>query len=111
MERDEVRTLLDISVEAADYIQTVLECGEADTSVPELLDNLHRIAAVLEEETCSSAGLMRKVHLYACNLAERMKSLLRLNENSFPDVEMSLFVRMFFLGIFKEALINSTTPS
>ena len=44
-------------------------------------------------------------------LAERMKSLLRLDENSFPDVEMSLFVRMFFLGIFKEALINSTTPS
>lgn len=90
MERDEVRTLLDISVEAADYIQTVLEGGEADASVPELLDNLHRIAAVLEEETCSSVGLMRKVHLYACNIQASLDEIRH-------DVDLS--ARIFLLEV------------
>ena len=35
-------------------------------------------------------------------LVERMKPLLRSDEDVPPDLEVSLSIRMFFLGIFKE---------
>ena len=35
-------------------------------------------------------------------LVERMKSLLRSDEDMPSDLEVSLSIRMFFLGIFKE---------
>ena len=44
-------------------------------------------------------------------LAMRMKPLLHMDEALSSDVELSLSVRMFFLGIFKEVQINSAPLS
>ena len=44
-------------------------------------------------------------------LAMRMKPLLHMDEALPSDVELSLSVRMFFLGIFKEVQINSAPLS
>lgn len=86
MEQEKMRSLLDVSVEAADYIQAALGHGEEGPIVGELVDNLRRIAAAVEAETQRADGLLQKVYLYARNIQASMEELQRAP---------SLFARVF----------------
>ena len=90
MERDKMRALLDISMEAVDYIRNVVECGKDDPAVSELLDHLRRIAALIETKTQKAAGLLQKVHLYARNVQASMDEIQR---------DSTTFQRIFLLEI------------
>ncbi|MBF1682969.1 MAG: glycosyltransferase family 2 protein [Selenomonas artemidis] len=68
MEQEQMRSLLNISVEAASHIQGVLARGEGEPALEEIVDNLAQIAAHIETATVDAAGLMQKVHLYAKNV-------------------------------------------
>lgn len=86
MEQEKMRSLLAVSVEAADYIQAALRHGEEEAVVGELVDNLRRIAAAVEAEMRGADGLLQKVYLYARNIQASMEELQR---------DPSLFVRVF----------------
>ncbi len=68
MEQEQMRSLLNISVEAASHIQGVLARGEGEPALEEIVDNLAQITAHIETATVDAAGLMQKVHLYAKNV-------------------------------------------
>ena len=86
MEQEKMRSLLAVSVEAADYIQAALGHGGEETVVGELVDNLRRIAAAVEAEMRGADGLLQKVYLYARNIQASMEALQR---------DPSLFARVF----------------
>ena len=86
MDKEQMRSLLEVSVEAVDYIAAVIEDGTDDPTVAELMDNLRRIAAAIEAETRGTDGLLQKVYLYARNIQASMEELQR---------DPSLFVRVF----------------
>ena len=86
MDKEQMRSLLDVSVEAVDYIAAVIEHGTDDPAVSELMDNLRRIAAAVEAEMQGADGLLQKVYLYARNMQASMEELQR---------DPSLFARVF----------------
>ena len=81
-----MRSLLEVSVEAVDYIAAVIEDGTDDPTVAELMNNLRRIAAAVEAEMQGADGLLQKVYLYARNIQASMEELQR---------DPSLFARVF----------------
>ena len=86
MDKEQMRSLLEVSVEAVDYIAAVIEHGTDDPAVSELMDNLRRIAAAVEAEMQGADGLMQKVYLYARNIQASMEE---------PQRDPSLFARVF----------------
>lgn len=86
MDKEQMRSLLEVSVEAVDYIAAVIEHGTDDPTVAELMDNLRRIAAAVEAEMQGVDGLLQKVYLYARNMQASMEELQR---------DPSLFARVF----------------
>lgn len=86
MDKGQMRSLLEVSVEAVDYIAAVIEHGTDDPAVSELMDNLRRIAAAVEAEMQGGDGLLQKVYLYARNMQASMEELQR---------DPSLFARVF----------------
>ena len=86
MDKEQMRSLLEVSVEAVDYIAAVIEHGTDDPAVSELMDNLRRIAAAVEAEMQGADGLLQKVYLYARNIQASMEELQR---------DPSLFARVF----------------
>lgn len=86
MDKEQMRSLLEVSVEAADYIAAAMEHGTDDPAVSELMDNLHRIAAAVEAEMQGADALLQKVYLYARNIQASMEELQR---------DPSLFARVF----------------
>ena len=90
MERDKIRALLDISVEAVDYIQSTLSRGEDDPDFSEIMDNLRQIAGVIETETCGFNGILQKVYLYARNIQASMDEIQR---------DLTVFERVFSFEI------------
>ena len=86
MDKEQMRSLLEVSVEAVDYIAAVIEHGTDDPAVSELMDNLRRIAAAVEAEMQGGDGLLQKVYLYARNMQASMEELQR---------DPSLFARVF----------------
>ena len=86
MDKEQMRSLLEVSVEAVDYIAAVIEDGTDDPTVAELMDNLRRIAAAVEAEMQGADGLLQKVYLYARNMQASMEELQR---------DPSLFARVF----------------
>lgn len=86
MDKEQICSLLDVSVEAVDYIAAVIEHGTDDPTVAELMDNLRRIAAAVEAEMQGVDGLLQKVYLYARNMQASMEELQR---------DPSLFARVF----------------
>ena len=86
MDKEQMRSLLEVSVEAVDYIAAMIEDGTDDPTVAELMDNLRRIAAAIEAETRGTDGLLQKVYLYARNILASIEELQR---------DPSLFVRVF----------------
>ena len=90
MERDKIRALLDISVEAVDYIQSTLSRGEDDPDFSEIMDNLRQIGGVIETETCGFNGILQKVYLYARNIQASMDEIQR---------DLTVFERVFSFEI------------
>ena len=86
MDKEQMRSLLEVSAEAVDYIAAVIEDGTDDPTVAELMDNLRRIAAAIEAETRGTDGLLQKVYLYARNILASIEELQR---------DPSLFARVF----------------
>lgn len=86
MDKEQMRSLLEVSVEAVDYIAAVIEDGTDDPTVAELMGNLRRIAAAVEAEMQGADGLLQKVYLYARNIQASMEELQR---------DPSLFARVF----------------
>ena len=86
MDKEQMRSLLEVSVEAVDYIAAMIEDGTDNPTVAELMDNLRRIAAAIEAETRGTDGLLQKVYLYARNILASIEDLQR---------HPSLFVRVF----------------
>ena len=90
MKQEEMRSLLDVSVEAVEYVQGVLARGEEDSAIAEIMDHLRRIAEALEAEYSGATGLLQKVYLYARNIQASVDELRR---------DPSLFTRIFSLEI------------
>ena len=90
MKQEEMRSLLDVSVEAVEYVQGVLARGEEDSAIAEIMDHLRRIAEVFEAEYSGATGLLQKVYLYARNIQASVDELRR---------DPSLFTRIFSLEI------------
>ena len=86
MDKEQMRSLLEVSVEAVDYIAAMIEDGTDNPTVAELMDNLRRIAAAVEAEMQGVDGLLQKVYLYARNMQASMEELQR---------DPSLFARVF----------------
>ena len=86
MKQEEMRSLLDVSVEAVEYVQGVLARGEEDSAIAEIMDHLRRIAEALEVEYSGATGLLQKVYLYARNIQASVDELRR---------DPSLFTRVF----------------
>ena len=86
MDKEQMRSLLEVSVEAVDYIAAMIEDGTDDPTVAELMNNLRRIAAAVEAEMQGADGLLQKVYLYARNIQASMEELQR---------DPSLFARVF----------------
>jgi len=68
MEQDQVRGLLSISVEAADYLLAKAASGAPDAEARDLLDNLRQIVALIEIEMQEAEGGLRQIYLYAKNV-------------------------------------------
>ncbi len=77
MDKEQIRSLLDVSVEAVDYIQRGLGRRTDDPSVSEIIENLRQIAEVVETETCNKDGLLQKVYLYARNTQSSVNEVKR----------------------------------
>lgn len=90
MKQEEMRSLLDVSVEAVEYVQGVLARGEEDSAIAEIMDHLPRIAEAFEAEYSGATGLLQKVYLYARNIQASVDELRR---------DPSLFTRIFSLEI------------
>ena len=90
MKQEEMRSLLDVSVEAVEYVQGVLARGEEDSAIAEIMDHLRRIAEALEAEYSGATGLLQKVYLYARNIQASIDELRH---------DPSLFTRIFSLEI------------
>ena len=90
MKQEEMRSLLDVSVEAVEYVQGVLARGEEDSAIAEIMDHLRRIAEALEAEYSGATGLLQKVYLYARNIQASVDEL---------RCDPSLFTRIFSLEI------------
>ena len=86
MDKEQMRSLLEVSVEAVDYIAAAIEHGTDDPTVSELMDNLRRIAVAIEAEMQGADGLLQKVYLYARNMQASIEELQR---------DPSLFARVF----------------
>ena len=86
MKQEEMRSLLDVSVEAVEYVQGVLARGEEDSAIAEIMDHLRRIAEAFEAEMQGADGILQKVYLYARNIQASMEELQR---------DPSLFARVF----------------
>ena len=86
MKQEEMRSLLDVSVEAVEYVQGVLARGEEDSAIAEIMDHLRRIAEGFEVEYSGATGLLQKVYLYARNIQASVDELRR---------DPSLFTRVF----------------
>ena len=90
MKQEEMRSLLDVSVEAVEYVQGMLARGEEDSAIAEIMDHLRRIAEAFEAEYSGATGLLQKVYLYARNIQASIDELRR---------DPSLFTRIFSLEI------------
>ena len=86
MKQEEIRSLLDVSVEAVEYVRGALDRGEEPPAAADIMDNLHRIAAAFEAEYADATGLLQKVYLYARNIQASVDELRR---------DPSLFARIF----------------
>lgn len=86
MKQEEIRSLLDVSVEAVEYVRGALDRGEEPPAATDIMDNLHRIAEVFEAEYADATGLLQKVYLYARNIQASVDELRR---------DPSLFARIF----------------
>ena len=95
MKRDEIRALLDVSVEAVDYIQSTLTHDEDDPAISELIDHLRQIVGAMETEFIDSEGILQKIYLYARNVQASMDEIQR-NPAMFERI-FSLEIRPFVL--------------
>lgn len=86
MEQEQMRSLLEVSVEAVEYVRGALDRGEEPPAAADIMDNLHRIAAAFEAEYADATGLLQKVYLYARNIQASVDELRR---------DPSLFARVF----------------
>ena len=86
MKQEEIRSLLDVSVEAVEYVRGALDRGEEPPAAADIMDNLHRIAAAFEAEYADATGLLQKVYLYARNIQASVDELRR---------DPRLFARIF----------------
>ena len=90
MDKEQMRSLLEVSVEAAEYIAAALERRANNSATAELMDNLHQIAAAVEAATNQSEGLLQKIYLYARNIQASMDDI---------QGDTSKFERIFLLEI------------
>lgn len=95
MKRDEIRALLEVSVEAVDYIQSTLTHDEDDPAISELIDHLRQIVGAMETEFIDSDGILQKIYLYARNVQASMDEIQR-NPTMFERI-FSLEIRPFVL--------------
>lgn len=76
MTQEQMRDVLDLSVEAADYLVAAAERGAGDPEVAEVLGNLREIAALTEQEFINAQGGRRQIYLYAKNVQASVDDLL-----------------------------------
>ena len=76
MTQEQMRDVLDLSVEAADYLVAAAERGVGDMEVAEVLGNLREIAVLIEREFINTQGGRRQIYLYAKNVQASVDDLL-----------------------------------
>ena len=76
MTQVQMRDVLDLSVEGADYLVAVAERGAGDPEVAEVLWNLREIATLVEQEFANMQRGRRQIYLYAKNVQASVDDLL-----------------------------------
>ena len=76
MTQEQMRDVLDLSVEAADYLVAAAERGVGDLEVAEVLGNLREIAVLIEREFINTQGGRRQIYLYSQNVQASVDDLL-----------------------------------
>ena len=76
MTQEQMRDVLDLSVEAADYLVAAAERGAGDPMVAEVLGNLREIAVLIERGFINTQGGRRQIYLYAKNVQASVDDLL-----------------------------------
>lgn len=95
MEQRQLRELLDLAVEGADYVQSVFERGLEDPATTEILDQLQQVARLVEQRTEDTQGLLQDTQSYAKNVQSSLDEMAR---NSDLRVRiMSCEIRPFFI--------------
>lgn len=76
MTQEQVRDVLDLSVEGANYLVAAAERGAGDPEVAEVLGNLREIATLIERKFANEQGGRRQIYLYAKNVQASVDDLL-----------------------------------
>ena len=77
MEQRQLRELLDLAVEGADYVQSVFERGLEDPATTEILDQLQQVARLVEQRTEDTQGLLQDTQSYAKNVQSSLDEMAR----------------------------------
>ena len=76
MTQEQMRDVLDLSVEGANYLVAAAERGAGDPMVAEVLGNLREIAVLIERGFINTQGGRRQIYLYAKNVQASVDDLL-----------------------------------
>ena len=95
MEKQQIRELLDIAVEGADYVENVCEREIPDSAATEILKQLYQVSSLVQQRTEDAEGVLHSVHLYAKNV---QASLDEVSGNTNLNARiMSYEVHPFFI--------------
>ena len=109
MRQEQMRALLDVSMEGVEYIHGALQRGGEDPGIPELLENLHQIAVLLAPETQDPAVFLQQIPIYFRNIQASIDEML---QGTVPAERIfSLEIRPFFLEIQRLWFLQAETFS
>ena len=112
MEKQQIRELLDIAVEGADYVENVCEREIPDSAATEILKQLYQVSSLVQQRTEEAEGLLHSVHLYAKNVQaslDEMSGNTNLNARIMSYEVHPFFIEMRRLWVLATEVLPSKT--
>ena len=112
MEKQQIRELLDIAVEGADYVENVCEREIPDSATTEILKQLYQVSSLVQQRTEDAEGLLHSVHLYAKNVQaslDEMSGNTNLNARIMSYEVHPFFIEMRRLWVLATEVLPSKT--
>lgn len=112
MEKQQIRELLDIAVEGADYVENVCEREIPDSAATEILKQLYQVSSLVQQRTEDAEGLLHSVHLYAKNVQaslDEMSGNTNLNARIMSYEVHPFFIEMRRLWVLATEVLPSKT--